>query len=218
MIARRLGLAVILCLGAIGLAGCTLDNTAARQDEASMLWEELVGGHTFGQTFASGRDGLYRIDLGTATYARANSAPVLFHLRSSPEAGEDLRLVTLAGAAIENERPTSFEFPPLPDSGGKSYYFYLESPEAAPGNAITVYANEQDEYAAGTAYRDGRPAEGDLAFTAYSRETYSLSCVLSGIFSRLTQDLSFCLGWGLALLIVGGALLFALRRRHSADS
>ena len=114
----RFGLIISLVL--VGLSGCTLDNIAARQSEATGLWSELVGGETFGQSFVCTRDNLYRIDLGTATYARVNSGAVTFRLQSSTKASTDIVSITLPGPDIQNERPTSFVFPPLPDSRGKT--------------------------------------------------------------------------------------------------
>jgi hypothetical protein len=159
------------------------------------------------------RDNLYRIDLSTATYARTNSAPVIFHLRSSPEASTDFISITLPGAEIQNESPTSIVFPPLPDSGGKSYYFYIESPEGMPGDAITVYANVYDQYPDGGAYLNGQAVAGDLAFTAYSREIFTFSGVWHAFLSRVAQDVPFFLSYGILILGVCAGLFLSLRRR-----
>ena len=181
----RFGLIISLVL--VGLSGCTLDNIAARQSEAIGLWSELVGGETFGQSFVCTRDNLYRIDLGTATYARVNSGAVTFRLQSSTKASTDIVSITLPGPDIQNERPTSFVFPPLPDSRGKTFYFYIESPEAVPGDAITVYANTHDQYPDGEAYRNGQVVAGDLAFAAYSRETFTFPGLVHDFLSRAAQ-------------------------------
>ncbi len=204
----------LLLLTLFCLSGCTLDQIAAQQAEATGLWEELVGGQSYGQSFVSSRDNLSRIELGTATFARVNSAPVVFCLRSSPEASTDLYCTTLPGPEIENERPTSVEFPPLPDSAGKSYYFVLESPTGMPGNAITVYANEYDRYAEGSAYRNGQVVAGDLAFTAYSRQSFTLPSVVGDFLSRLGQDLPFLVCYGIVAVGVGAGLLLSLRKHQ----
>ena len=209
------GLAILIIL--VGLTGCTLDNIAARQEEATGLWSELIAGETFGQSFECLRDNLYRIDLGTATYARANSAPLLFHLRSDPQASTDIISVTIPGPEIQNERPTSITFPPLADSQGKSYYFYLESPEAVPGDAITLYANAHDQYADGVAYVNGQPVDGDLVFTAYSRETYTLAGVWGDFMGRVRRDIPFFGCYGILLLVVLGLLVTSLVKRDAPD-
>ena len=211
-IKKSVGWGLILALTLVSLAGCTLDQIAAQQEKATGLWDELDGGETFGQSFVSSRDNLYRIDLSTATFARTNSAPVIFHLRSSPGVSTDIFSTTVPGPEIQNERPTSILFPPLRDSRGGSYYFYLESPEAMPGNAITVYANVHDQYPDGSAYRNGQVVTGDLAFTAYSRETFAFSRVLDDFLSRVAQDLTFFLCYGILVLgLCGGLALLVLR-------
>jgi hypothetical protein len=200
----------------MSLCGCTLDRIAAQQEKASGLWDELVGGETFGQSFVSAHDSLYRIDLSTATYARVNSASVIFHLRTSRDANTDIVSIALPGPEIQNERPTSIEFPPLIDSQGKSYFFYIESPEGTPGDAITVYANAQDQYTGGRAYRNGQAVSGDLAFTAYSRETFTLSGVLHDFLSRAAQDVSFFLCYGILVLGVCAGL-FVIQAHRPPD-
>jgi hypothetical protein len=160
---------------------------------------------------------LYRIDLGTATYARTNSAAVVFHLQASPQATTDIVSATLAGPEIQNDRPTVFEFAPLADSEGQNYYFYIESPEATPGNAITVYANALDQYPDGMAHRNGRAVAGDLAFTAYSREVFTLSGILSDFASRAVQDVAFFVWYGVLVLGLLAGLLLFLRKRRLPD-
>ena len=208
------------------LSGCTLDNIAARQEKATGLWEELTGGRTFGQTFVCTRNNLYRIDLSTATYARINTSPVIFHLRSaSPSTSEvaeafaamDILTITLPGPEVQNDRPTSFVFPPLRDSKDKAFYFFIESPEGTPGNAITVYVNEYDQYPAGTAYRDGQPVAGDLAFTAYSQETFTFSGVIQDFLSRATQDIPFFTCYCALVLFVCVCLFLSLRHHPRQD-
>lgn len=212
MKARRSRLSFIICFTLISLSGCTLDIIAAQQGEATGLWDELIGGETFGQSFVCMRDNLYRIDLGTATYARTNSAPLIFHLKSSPGASTDILSVTLPGPEIQNERPTSIVFRPLPDSRGRSYFFYIESPEATPGNAITVYANAHDQYPDGTAYRNGQPVDGDLAFTAYSRQAFTFSDVLHGFLSRVAQDVPFFVCYVILIVAVCTGLFVSVRK------
>lgn len=218
MIKRRVVGGIVLLLALVSLSGCSLDRIAAQQEDATGLWDELLRGESFGQTFVSAHDNLYRVDLSTATYARVNSAPVIFHLQRSPGATTDILTLTLPGAAIQNERPTSFTFPPLSDSRGQSYYFYISSPDATAGDAITVYAHAGDLYPGGTAYRNGQAAPGDLAFTAFSRETFTAAGILRDFGERIVQDPFFFAGYGLLLVAVGlAAFLFGRRHPSPAD-
>jgi hypothetical protein len=150
----------------------------------------------------STRPNLYRIDLGTATYARSNTADVIFHLRADSTSQSDIVRVMVPGPEIQNERPTSIIFPPLADSQGKTYYFFIESPQATPGNAITLYGNQTDVYSEGTAYRDGQAVTGDLVFTAYSQDNYTFSDVLRDFGARVAQDVSFFTAYAILMLSV----------------
>jgi hypothetical protein len=196
----------------ICLSGCTLDRIAAQQVQTTGLWGELVGGETFGQTFVARSDNLYQIDLSTATFDRLNTTPVIFYLKESPVAATFIFSTTLPGPEIQNERPTSIIFPPIANSEGRSFYFQIESPEATPGNAITVYANERDQYLDGSAYRNGQVVRGDLAVTAYSRQTFRFSDILGDLRSHIAQDLVFSLFYGILILAMCAGLFFPVHR------
>jgi len=62
----------------------------------------------------------------------------------------------------------------MPDSTGRSYFFYLTSPASTPDNALTARGYSDipvDYYPAGSAWagqlRSLRRIEADFAFTAY---------------------------------------------------
>jgi hypothetical protein len=203
---------LLLCLALISLSGCTLDNISAQQVKTSKLWDELIGGTSFGQSFISTDNNLYRIDLSTATFSRTNTAPVIFTLKNIPQDTSSIFSIEIPGPDIQNERPTSIEFPPIHDSAGKSYYFSIESPEGTSGNAITVYANDQDQYPAGSAYQDSQAVSGDLVFTAYSHENFTFPGVMRDIVSRAAQDVPFLIFWGILILGVCVSLAFSFRR------
>jgi hypothetical protein len=71
------------------LSACTVGGVDVEQEQASGLAGELLDGHTLGQTFTLQYDGLYRVDLYTATYARENTHPVIFRILPSPSQGEE---------------------------------------------------------------------------------------------------------------------------------
>lgn len=214
MKSERMQLVLALCLVLVSSSGCTLEFIAAQQVQATGLWDELVGGETFGQSFVSARDNLYRIDLSMATYARTNSSPVIFHLRNSPESTIDITTIYLPGPEIQNDRSTSFVFPALPDSKGKSYYFFIESPEATSSDAITVYINGRDQYPDGKAYRNGQTVSADLAFTAYSHDSFNLFGLWRDLRSRIAQDVPFFYCYGILVLGVCVTVLASLSKYH----
>lgn len=182
---------VIVLSVSLLLAGCTVQGVEVEQEQASGLAGELTGDHTFGQTFTLEHDGLYRIDLYTATYARQNTHPVIFRVRADPEATEHLVRLELAAAEISNSGPTILTFPPLPHTAGRTLYFVVESPGSIPGNAITVYRHEEDVYPGGQMFVDGEPTGGDIAFIAYTQETFAPGDIWRDFISRAGQDRPF---------------------------
>jgi hypothetical protein len=173
------------------LTGCTVHGVDVEQEKANGLAGELLDGHTFGQTFALQHDGLYRIDLYTATYARENSHPVIFRVKTAPGASDDLVTVELPAAQISNSGPTVITFLPLASTAGHNLYFSIESPGSAPGNAITVYRSEEDIYPDGEMFLDGRAVEGDVAFIAHVQEHFTLAEIWDDFASRARQDRPF---------------------------
>jgi len=128
---------------------------------------EICGSITFGQVFTAPYDGLYRIDVLMATYARENTHDVIFHLRSRPQGESDLVKMTINAREIEDNQFRPFIFDPIRDSAGKSYYFFFDSPDSEPGDAITVWGTIKNLYREGRPFRNHRAGGGDLVFLAY---------------------------------------------------
>ncbi len=156
-----------LLLTILLLAGCVTrpDLTQPRHSQTA---GEIWGTQTVGQTFVAEKGGLNRLDVFLATYARDNAGPVIFHLRESPTATQDLATVRFDAADVQDNAYRQFPFPPLGDSENHAYYFFFEAPEARPGNAITVWASPTDAYSQGQDYLAGQPQPGDLAFRTYA--------------------------------------------------
>lgn len=182
----------LLCLG-LGLliTGCAVGSLDIEQEQASGLADELVEGHTFGQTFTPHADGLYRIDLYTATYARENTHAIIFRIQAEPGAAQDLVHLELTPAQISNSGPTVITFSPLAQTAGKPLYFSIESPGSTSGNAFTIYRNEKNVYPDGQMFVDGQPTQGDIAFIAYTRETFTPADIWNDFYSRASQDQPF---------------------------
>jgi hypothetical protein len=114
---------------------------------------ELTGDLLVGQTFVAGKDNLSAVSVMFATYSgRNNTAPVQFHLKESFSSNEDLRAVKVASSKLGDNQFYRFEFDPIPDSQGKTYFFAVVSPEGSEGNAVTIDLNTQDPYHLGTAF------------------------------------------------------------------
>lgn len=142
---------------------------ALSQEMAGVPAGEIYGSIKIGQSFISPASGLYRIDILLATYARKNYRDVIFHLRNTPE-GEDLVTVRFNASQVEDNSFYRFDFPPIANATGQSFYFFLESPDSEPGNAITIWGVTQSVYEEGRAYRNHRATGGELAFRVYAEK------------------------------------------------
>jgi len=138
------------------------DVQAAAHVPAGQIYQR----HTVGQTFTAPYGGLDRVSLFLASYARANWQPVIFLLRRDTPTGPVVTSETFAADTVQDNAWRIFTLDPLPDSAGQTFYLALESPASRPGDAITVWRSEGDRHPDGTAWRDGQPLDGDLAFAA----------------------------------------------------
>jgi hypothetical protein len=134
---------------------------------------EITGATIIGQTFYSTLPDLNSINVLMATYMRTNSKDVIFHLRESPESSNDIVTVRVNAKKISDNSNYNFKFSPIHDSVNKSYYFFLESPDSVPGNAITIWSSKEDAYPRGSLYINKKAEPGDLTFSVdylYSRK------------------------------------------------
>ncbi len=148
--------------------------------------QEIRDSITVGQTFVAPFDGLYQVDVGLGTGERDNTKDVIFHLRTAPDVVEDLAWGVVNASTVSEDERVTFEFSPIRDSGGRRYYFFLESPESRPGDTLSVFRSRQDRYRDGTYYLNGSPASGDLTFTFHCRP--SLAGWFSGLFRLLARN------------------------------
>jgi hypothetical protein len=153
---------------------------------------EVGGGTNVGQGFVAPLPGLYRIDVPLQWAATGSPQAVAFHLKSSPDAGEDIWTTTFTSDELQDGRPLSFEFPVLRDSREQAYYFYLEAPGAAPGSTVAVAYSPGASFDRASAYVDGQPVAGDLQFqTFYTLRTRDKAYLL---LSRVAEGRPYMLG------------------------
>jgi hypothetical protein len=160
-----LGIVVLLVL--IGLLGSqqATEEVQTEQPEASATVGELVPGATVAQSFTAEYGGLAEVAVKVGTYKREHRGTLAFRL-DGPGLTDAVTRTVDAGE-LEDNAYQAFEFPPIEDSAGRSYTFTLESPEAEPGEAVTVWGAKKDVYPDGQAtltglYRGERVA--DLTF------------------------------------------------------
>jgi hypothetical protein len=142
------------------------------------LFNEMVEFHgslKVGQSFVASQPGLCRVALLLAQKGRTNRSPVVFYMREGTEATADLITVTNNASCLEDvttmiRRPyvyQSFSFSPIPDSAGKTFYFWVESPQSPADDSLLVRYQAEDVYPEGAMSIENSAISGDLAFKAY---------------------------------------------------
>jgi hypothetical protein len=128
---------------------------------------EVAGDTRVGQQFTAPFPGLYRIEVTLDRGAVRTMHPVTFHLVADPADGEELWAASFNTSDVQDGTPQGFEFPPLRDSQGQSYYFYLQSTDSIPGDAVAVGYSADAFVDGASAYLDGQPVAGNLQFFTY---------------------------------------------------
>ncbi len=102
-----------------------------------------------------------------ATYKRKNHQEIIFRLKYSPDDEAAIHTEKFSAADVVDNAYRSFEFPLIPDSKGKMFYFSFESPQSAPGDAITIWAKKRSHYKKGSIYINRKKTSGDLRFITF---------------------------------------------------
>lgn len=167
------------------------------------LFNETVEFHgplKVGQSFVASQPGLCRVALLLARKGRTNRSPVVFHLREGAKATADLATVNIYASHLEDvttmvRRPyvyQSFSFSPIPDSAGKTFYLWVESPQSPADDPLLVRYQAGDVYPEGVMSIDGAAIDGDLTFRAYYTKGFLGNTAL--LLERLVEHRPF--PWG----------------------
>jgi hypothetical protein len=157
--------------------------TGRRFSSANGVSGELLPGHSVGQSFVARYQNLSGVEVNIGTYREGGGplrASLVLHLRrgalpdgptkTPPIASEELATVRLqAGEAVGVNPWYLFSFPPIAGSQDQAFYVEIESPDGTPGNSVTLFwwlptDEDGDPYPYGSAYLNGVPHSGDLAF------------------------------------------------------
>jgi hypothetical protein len=215
-----LGLAVVwlVVLSAIVKASVDgLEVPAWGNPIGGSLSPEVAGGTEIGQVFTAPMPGLYSIELVLDRNTATTPTDVIFHVKADPAATTDIWTAAFSSESVESDEPRRFEFEPMVDSEGQSYYFFVESPASVPGDAIAVRYGAEAELQGATAYHEGLPMPGNLQFkTFYSLRTREKIQVL---LARIAEGRPYWFGAAgfyvilamLYIVVLGVFLLLAAR-------
>jgi len=153
----------------VTVAPLPVADSGARVETCNQPVGELIAGSEVGQTFQVTGDGLYRVDISMATYARTNHGRLRLELRSAPDDPRVLAWQEIDVSTMADNREVPFQFAPITPSAGRSFYVSMQGLDGAPDNAVTAWVNSNDVYRAGSVWRNRRPDGGDLCFRAYTQ-------------------------------------------------
>jgi hypothetical protein len=223
VIRRRLFLAgtLIVWLAVLALIGRTAVNSLSIPSWGNAVRggppPEVTRDTQVGQRFTAPLPGLYRIELELMEATASTSRQVVFHLKDSPDADEDLWTTYLDSAEIQKGKPYSFEFPAMLDSERQTFYFYLESPDSVAGDAVAVRYGPNSRLDGATACLNHQPVPGNLAFqTYYALSAWEKADLLLG---RMAEGRPYMLGtkgFYVGLAIVYAIVLAAFLMRIAA--
>jgi GT2 family glycosyltransferase/2-polyprenyl-3-methyl-5-hydroxy-6-metoxy-1,4-benzoquinol methylase/glycosyltransferase involved in cell wall biosynthesis len=153
-------------LGSLVRRGLALSGKLASRRRLPVAGE-IRGRRKVTQEFVAERDNLKGINVNMATFARNNTQDVVFRLFAGPDNLEITTIIINASRILDN-RFHPFHFDPILDSRGQLFRFTLESPESAPGDAVTTWIDYSSPVSEGEVLRiNGRRHPGRLSFKAY---------------------------------------------------
>lgn len=151
------------------LAASTFFGLRRVPDSAQMQSDKLqpvYNDQPVSQTITPVNNGLNTVVIYLKNARLLNTDPLLFSLSDS--GGRILRDIHISGRNIGDGETVRFQFPPLPDSAGRTYTLLLQAPDTAFDEPlIEVGFSSSDVYPGG---QSGLPGEtGDMSFQLFYR-------------------------------------------------
>ena len=166
-----------------------------------------------GQTFTAPLPGLHRIDVLLEIETIEPGAQIAFHLQPDAPDADDLWSTTLSLGQYDGRQTLIAEFPPIRDSKGQSYHFFLEPLGGFAEMPAAVVSAPEEMLPGSSATLNGQPTPGTLRFQSY----YSLRTweKIDLLLSRMAEGRPYILGTqgfyvGLGavyVLVLGGLMM-----------
>jgi hypothetical protein len=208
---------LIVLVASVAQAQEMLDNAVWRQcDDLTDSIQSRAAGQSFLSHFAN----LSRIDVRLFKDQGPKTASLTLHLRESPDAG-DIAVARAQDAKISGRGWLHFHFPPIKDSKGRGYYFYLE-PTGEEDSGIrarhcmrtSLYDRSQQR----ERYENHQKVEGSLDFRTYVSFEGSAAEAASMASGRWASDKLFAALYSILLLaVVIGILMVGNSKEKGAD-
>lgn len=189
---------------------------AELNQEARTGWVGLHQGQTIGQSFVGSADNLSGIKLFTRNPNLANREPIIFHLRESLTSDKDLVTLTFSGAIVGWDYALRIAFPPIGNSFGKSFNFFLESPTTEASQAIEFGYNQNNNYKNGEAFVNEKATGGDLFFVTFYKTNLGdfVASSINNLFSRVSLDQGFFITYFFILLVAVFGFIWFYKKKN----
>ena len=151
--------------------------------------EEITSDRVIKQSFISELDGLHKISLYLATYARKNNCKITIVLQDSQ--GFELARNDINAYEIEDNSWTTFSFPEIKNSKSKTFSLKIFSKNASSGDAITIYASTKKSESPFQFYINDISYDYTICFQTYCRTTsrFTIKETGSDFQQKTTSDL-----------------------------
>lgn len=160
------------------------------------------------QSFYVTRSNLDRVDLQMTAVPVLTAAGTVRLLEGDGLGGKEVYHAPLSATRFTEGLYQTVQFPPQPDSQGRTYTLVLETPGTSLGTAIGVSYNTTDVLSGGSMYTNegkGKPSAGDLSFSLFYR--YDIASLGEDTLRVLSEARRLVLSPLLLLLLPGLALL-----------
>ena len=118
------------------------------------------------------KENLNEIRVRITTRALKINGGLVLHLTLAKNPEMDLITSTRLFKDTVIEEWMAFKFPPIQDSKGKNFYFYLTTLDGSDVKPVRLGRFEEDNYKQGQLMLNGRPQKGDLSFVALNKNDY----------------------------------------------
>jgi O-antigen biosynthesis protein len=142
------------------------------QDSSNEATGQIVEGKTIGQAFYASQNNLCAISIRFATYDYKCRGRLRVHVRHSPQSDRDIALVEIDALSIEDNEFLLCSFDPIPDSGGRNLYFYVEFVNQSSDSRLSVWKTSTTNNEVGPYFEDHQPMQGTLSFRLYSASQF----------------------------------------------
>jgi len=119
--------------------------------------------YSVGELFIARYPNLCGIEILIGTYERTNKGKLKFFIKEKG-ISKYIKTIEIDLRELKDNRFKSFSFEPISNSRGKQYYFFLQSNDTHPTNAITGYTTLYDYIPDSRLYINHKPFDTDLVF------------------------------------------------------